>query len=130
MFGAYRLVAERNDIDLVLHPGDYIYEFGRSYGTLPSPGASLNRQHEPAHECLTLADYRTRYGSYRRDPDLQLLHASHPMLAMYDDHEVANDTWRAGAENHSAAEGDFAAAGHGRASRLARVATGATGGSC
>jgi alkaline phosphatase D len=117
-FSAYRHLAARDDVDAVLHLGDYIYEFGIGYGAapgVPTPGPALGRTHTPTHECLTLADYRTRYGQYRTDPDLQALHAAHPMIAMYDDHEVANDTWRAGAQNHQPEEGSFAvraAAGH------------------
>ncbi|HVE93880.1 MAG TPA: alkaline phosphatase D family protein, partial [Acidimicrobiales bacterium] len=107
-FGVYRLLAERDDIDAVIHLGDYVYEFGRSYGPLSSPGERLGRRHEPPHECLTLSDYRMRYGQHRRDSELQAMHAAHPVIAMYDDHEVANDTWREGAENHSAEEGSFA----------------------
>ena len=112
-FGVYRHLAARDDVDAVLHLGDYIYEFGLDYGTppraTPTPGGDIGRAHQPPHECLTLDDYRTRYAQHRGDPDLQALHAAHPMIAMYDDHEVANDTWREGAEQHSPEEGDFAA---------------------
>lgn len=106
-FGAYRHLAERNDIEAVLHMGDYIYEFGTSYGPVPTPGADLGRVHNPPKEITTLADYRTRYGQYRSDPDLQKLHARHPFITIYDDHEIANDWWREGAENHDASEGAF-----------------------
>lgn len=107
-FSAYRHLAERDDLDAVLHLGDYIYEFGTSYGPIASPGAAFGRVHEPPSETLTLADYRTRYGQYRSDPDLQALHVRHAMLAIYDDHEIANDWWREGAENHDpATEGAF-----------------------
>ncbi|MDX1510750.1 MAG: alkaline phosphatase D family protein [Nitriliruptorales bacterium] len=108
-FSSYRHLAERDDLDAILHLGDYIYEFGRSYGPVPSPGGDLDppRNHEPPHEILTLADYRIRYGQYRSDPDLQALHAAHPFLVMYDDHEIANDAWSDGAEQHDESEGDF-----------------------
>ena len=110
-FGAYRHLAARDDVDAVLHLGDYIYEFGIGYGAppaaTPTPGPAIGRGHLPPHECVTLADYRTRYGQYRTDADLQLLHAAHPMIAMYDDHEVANDTWKDGAANHQPEEGSF-----------------------
>jgi alkaline phosphatase D len=43
----------------------------------------------------------------RSDPDLQALHARHPVVAIWDDHEVANDTWREGAQNHKAGQGSF-----------------------
>ncbi|WP_308379560.1 alkaline phosphatase D family protein [Streptomyces sp. ISL-43] len=106
-FSAYRHLAARADLDAVLHLGDYIYE----YKTGGYPEAKyVVRQHEPAHEILTLADYRTRHGKYKTDADLQALHLTHPIIAIWDDHEIANDTWSGGAENHDpATEGDFAA---------------------
>nr|BFE78831.1 hypothetical protein GCM10020093_014320 [Planobispora longispora] len=67
------------------------------------------RPHEPAHEILSLADYRTRHGQYKTDPDLQALHAACPWMIVWDDHEVANDSWSGGAENHDpATEGPWA----------------------
>ncbi|NJQ02415.1 alkaline phosphatase D family protein [Streptomyces zingiberis] len=105
-FSAYRHLAGRADLDAVLHLGDYIYE----YGTGGFPGADgVVRSHVPAHETLTLADYRARHGTYKTDPDLRRLHATHPTVAIWDDHEVANDAWSGGAENHTpGAEGDWA----------------------
>ncbi|MFD9304135.1 alkaline phosphatase D family protein [Streptomyces sp. NPDC060048] len=106
-FSAYRHLAARGDLDAVLHLGDYIYE----YQTGGYPEAKyVVRRHEPEHEILTLADYRTRHGKYKTDADLQALHLAHPVIAIWDDHEIANDTWSGGAENHDpATEGDFAA---------------------
>lgn len=106
-FSAYRHLAARADLDAVLHLGDYIYEY--KTGGYPEPEYVV-RQHEPLHEILDLADYRTRHGKYKTDPDLQALHLAHPVIAIWDDHEVANDSWSGGAENHDpATEGDFAA---------------------
>ncbi len=108
-FGAYRHLAEQ-DVDAVLHLGDYLYEYGPDGPLGPGmPGPYSPRHAEPPHECISGADYRMRHGSYRLDADLQALHASHPMIAVWDDHEVANDTWRDGAENHDAGEGEWAA---------------------
>jgi alkaline phosphatase D len=57
---------------------------------------------------LSLADYRARHAQYRSDPDLQALHARMPFICVWDDHDVANDAWREGAENHQpATEGPF-----------------------
>ncbi len=106
-FAAYRHLAARNDIEAVLHMGDYIYEFGTSYGPVATPGAGFGRVHNPPKEITTLSDYRTRYSQYRSDPDLQKLHARHPFITIYDDHEIANDWWREGAENHDDSEGAF-----------------------
>ncbi|MFH8835922.1 alkaline phosphatase D family protein [Streptomyces sp. NPDC017868] len=106
-FSAYRHLAARSDLDAVLHLGDYIYE----YATGAYPEAKyVVRQHEPRHEILTLADYRTRHGKYKTDADLQAMHAAHPIVAIWDDHEFANDAWSGGAENHTpGTEGDWAA---------------------
>lgn len=98
-FNAYAHCAARDDIDLVLHLGDYIYEVPR--GVYPSPNENVgNRLIEPAGETITLADYRARYASYRFDPDLQELHRRKPMIAVWDDHELANNAWRDGADAH------------------------------
>ncbi|WP_197370068.1 alkaline phosphatase D family protein, partial [Streptomyces clavuligerus] len=68
------------------------------------------RPHSPAHEIVTLADYRLRHGTYKTDPQLQTMHAAHPVIAIWDDHEFANDAWSGGAENHTpATEGEYAA---------------------
>ncbi|GAA0622472.1 alkaline phosphatase D family protein [Streptomyces crystallinus] len=106
-FSAYRHLAARSDLDAVLHLGDYIYEYAS--GAYPE-AKYVVRQHEPAHEILDLADYRTRHGKYKTDADLQALHLAHPVIAIWDDHEFANDAWSGGAENHTpGTEGDWAA---------------------
>ncbi|MEU9984128.1 alkaline phosphatase D family protein [Streptomyces sp. NPDC050856] len=106
-FAAYRHLAARADLDAVLHLGDYIYEY--ESGRYPAPDRVV-RPHEPRHEIVTLADYRLRHATYKTDPDLRALHAAHPVIAVWDDHEIANDTWSGGAENHTpGAEGDWAA---------------------
>ncbi|MFI1720101.1 alkaline phosphatase D family protein [Streptomyces sp. NPDC020489] len=106
-FSAYRHLAARGDLDAWLHLGDYVYEYGTGeYGTRDT----VVRPHAPTHEILTLADYRTRHGRYKTDPDLQALHAVAPVVAIWDDHEFANDAWSGGAENHTeGAEGAWAA---------------------
>ncbi|MER6627140.1 alkaline phosphatase D family protein [Streptomyces sp. NPDC000987] len=106
-FSAYRHLAARGDLDAWLHLGDYIYEYGTGdYGTR----GTVVRPHAPAHEILTLADYRTRHGRYKTDPDLQALHLKAPVIAIWDDHEFANDAWSGGAENHTeGAEGTWSA---------------------
>ena len=101
-FNAYGHAAAREDIDLVLHLGDYFYEYqeGRYPRGRPSlPGRVLDPQSEAVH----LADYRLRYAAYRADPDLQRLHQMFPMVMMWDDHESANNSWSGGAENHQPA---------------------------
>jgi alkaline phosphatase D len=106
-FHAYRLLSERDELAFVLHLGDYLYEYGNGdYGD----GTQIGRVPEPVHENLTLDDYRLRHAQYKRDPDLQALHLAHPVMAVWDDHEVANDAWQGGAQNHQpGTEGDYAA---------------------
>ena len=99
LFNAYAHAAERQDIDLLVHLGDYIYEYGR--GTYPSAAEAMpGRILEPANEIVTPADYHLRYATYRRDQDLQALHQRFPMISIWDDHEFTNDTWKDGAQNH------------------------------
>jgi len=99
--------AVRQGAEYALHLGDYIYEYGAD-GYASEDAAALGRTVRPANEILTLDDYRQRYAQYRSDPDLKQLHAHLPMIAIWDDHEIANDAWTAGAENHDdATEGDF-----------------------
>ncbi len=99
-FNAYRAMADIEDLDLAVHLGDYIYEYGADgYGT--DVGNRIGRFNVPPHELLTLSDYRQRYALYRTDPDLQALHAHVPMIAIWDDHETANNSWMKGAQNHA-----------------------------
>jgi alkaline phosphatase D len=107
-FHAYAEAAKRTDLDAVVHLGDYIYEYAPG-GYASGNAATLSRTVVPAKEIVSLADYRQRYAQYRSDADLQALHAAHAMIAVWDDHEITNDTWRDGAENHQANEGDWAA---------------------
>lgn len=106
-FNAYAHAAVRDDIDLAVHLGDYIYEYPQ--GNYPALDQIVaNRLQLPTTEILHLADYRLRYASYRADPDLQALHAAKPMLIQWDDHESANDSWEGGAQNHTPGkEGDW-----------------------
>lgn len=98
-FNAYAHAAEVNDCDLAVHLGDYIYEYPT--GTYPSVAQALEgRALAPENEIVTLTDYRLRYATYRADSDLQRLHQVLPMIAVWDDHESTNDSWKNGAENH------------------------------
>lgn len=102
-FNAFYDIAKRSDIDAVIHLGDYIYEYSRgNYGRNDAA-----RQHIPAHEILDLSDYRSRYAQYRLDPNLQEMHRLHPIIAIWDDHEFANNAHLRGAQNHQESEGDW-----------------------
>ena len=101
-FNVYDQIARRDDLDAVLHLGDYIYEYGREgYGG--ASGETLGRRHEPAHEILTLDDYRRRHAQYKADPASRAMHGAHPLIPIWDDHETSNNSWKDGAENHDEA---------------------------
>ncbi len=109
-FAAYRHLAQRDDLDFVLFLGDYLYEYGNGADRYGPEELAGTRDHVPAGEIESLADYRMRYGCYRADPDLQAAHARHPWILIFDDHEVADNSWSDGAVNHTAsAEGSYAA---------------------
>ena len=100
-FNAYRRIAERNDLDAVLHLGDYLYEYtNRDYGD----GSRFDRVPTPNREIVTLSDYRARHAQYKADPDLQELHRQHPFVCVWDDHEITNNAYTDGAQNHQVEE--------------------------
>ncbi len=106
-FNAYEALAQRDDIDAVIHLGDYIYEYGLAgYGG--DVGPQLGRIPTPQVECTRLEDYRARHAQYKGEPELQAAHAAAPWIVVWDDHEVANDSWTGGAENHQPNEGEWA----------------------
>ncbi|QWZ61749.1 alkaline phosphatase D family protein [Acinetobacter pittii] len=106
-FYVYREMAKQN-VDVVIHLGDYIYEYGAD-GYATEDAAKLGRTlpSDNNKEIIKLDDYRKRYSLYRQDKDLQAAHQRHPFIVIWDDHELANDTWRDGAENHQDNEGSF-----------------------
>ena len=107
-FNVYSEVAN-SDVEFALHLGDYIYEYA-STGYASATAATLGRVSAPVNEILSLSDYRTRHAQYKSDPDSKNLHALKPMIAVWDDHEIANDAFKDGAENHTASsEGTWAA---------------------
>lgn len=105
-FHVYKEISAR-DYAAVLHLGDYIYEYPAGTYSNETMTETYGRQVKPKGEVIALEDYRTRYGLYRTDPDLLAAHAAHPFICVWDDHEIANDTWRTGAQNHNEGEGEF-----------------------
>ncbi len=103
-FNAFGRIAEQDDLDAVLHLGDYIYEYGIGvYGD-----TTLGRLNVPPHEIVKLSDYRTRYALYRLDEDFQAAHQMHPFITIWDDHEITNNSYQTGAQNHQPdEEGDY-----------------------
>ncbi|KAF7775030.1 alkaline phosphatase D [Pseudoalteromonas citrea] len=107
-FHAYAEAAKINDLDAVLHLGDYIYEYGMGeYATERASALGRDLEADNAQEIISLDDYRKRYSKYRTDQGLQALHQRAPFIAVWDDHEICNDTYRDGAENHNEGEGVF-----------------------
>ncbi|GEK44197.1 alkaline phosphatase D family protein [Acinetobacter johnsonii] len=107
-FHVYKEMAKQ-DVDVVIHLGDYIYEYGMGeYATEEAVAMGRALADDNNAEIIRLDDYRKRYALYRLDQDLQAAHQRHPFIVIWDDHELANDAWEKGAENHqSDTEGDF-----------------------
>ncbi len=102
-FNPYDKIADRPVLDAVLHLGDYIYEYATGvYGD-----TTIGRINIPTHEIVNLNDYRTRFALYHLDKGLRRVHQQHPFIAIWDDHEVANNSYVGGAQNHQANEGDY-----------------------
>lgn len=102
LFNAYYDVYDRNDVDALLHLGDYIYEYANAeFGSF--------RNAEPATEIYSLADYRLRHSTHKLDTMSIRMHQQYPLIATWDDHEVANDAWQNGAQNHDNSEGPYTA---------------------
>jgi alkaline phosphatase D len=105
-FNAYACLANRPDLDAILHLGDYLYEYANTqYGD----GARFGRVPSPDKEMIALQDYRERHAQYKADVDSQAIHRQHPFIVTWDDHEFTNNTWRDGAQNHDASEGEWPA---------------------
>lgn len=98
-FNVYQDIGRLDDINAVIHLGDYIYEYGidGSYNDYGRP-ISASRIPNPINECLTLDDYRKRHAQSKTDPDSQYMHSRHPMIAVWDDHEISDNSWEFGAE--------------------------------
>jgi len=105
-FNAYGRVGDYNDLDAVIHLGDYIYEYeAGGYGDSALQASNL-RSHDTV-ETVNLDQYRARYSLYRLDEDLRRAHQQHPFINIWDDHESANDAYENGAENHDPSEGSW-----------------------
>ena len=105
-FNAYACLANRLDLDAILHLGDYLYEYANEqYGD----GSKYGRAPLPDKEMVALQDYRERHAQYKADPDSQEIHRQHPFIVTWDDHEFTNNAWQDGAENHNEGEGEWSA---------------------
>ncbi|MBN2894604.1 MAG: alkaline phosphatase D family protein [Campylobacterales bacterium] len=114
-FNAYSEAAKIADLDATIHTGDYIYEYGMfekdgvtpAYATAHAAEYGRVLPSDNNTELLTLEDYRKRYALYHTDAGLQAIHAACPMIVVWDDHEIANDAYKTGAQNHDESEGSF-----------------------
>ena len=105
-FNTYDHIARQDHFDAVIHLGDYYYEYAAGRYT-NAAAKDMGRRHMPEHEVVSLEDYRLRHAQYRSDNGLQSLTAKMPMIAIWDDHETSNDSWKGGAENHQDGEGEW-----------------------
>jgi alkaline phosphatase D len=114
-YHAWRVLAEQEEVDFVVHLGDYIYETegdprfqeptDQRRVTLPE-GLVIGSEEAPYSAALTLADYRYLYRTYRSDPDLQLAHRLFPFINIWDDHEFADDSWQDHSTHFNEEQGD------------------------
>ena len=106
-FNAYEVIANDDEVDLVVHLGDYIYEYRARGGYGGATGRRIGRNHEPGHETVSLEDYRIRHAQYKGERESIAMHARHPLIVIWDDHESADNPWMGGAENHQLNDGDW-----------------------
>jgi alkaline phosphatase D len=107
-FNAYQRLAERSDLDAVIHLGDYIYEYATfGYGWT----STVNRTHAPDNELRSMDDYRIRHSYYKLDPNLRAAHQQHPFIVVWDDHEIVNNAHTTGTsslnDHNPLEDGDF-----------------------
>lgn len=88
-FNAYDAIRKRNDVDMIIHLGDYIYEDGLRAGV--SAVDTIHRRTFPEYDAFDLVSYRQRYSWYHLDPSLREVHREYPWVQIWDDHEFAND---------------------------------------
>ncbi len=107
-FNAYARIAERKDLNAVIHLGDYFYEYASTKYGSTTLDTTYGRYVVPENELVDLADYRLRYAKYHLDKDLRKAHQNLPFIVIWDDHEIANDAYMDGAQNHQPElEGDW-----------------------
>lgn len=93
-YTAYDYLSQENDLDIIFHYGDYIYEGPEGKGggrAIDNLRVSIPARRHIGPETHTLLHYRIRYAQYRADPDLQAAHAAAPFAVTFDDHEVDNN---------------------------------------
>ncbi|WP_299881489.1 alkaline phosphatase [uncultured Cocleimonas sp.] len=114
-FNVYRDVCKlKNKIDLIIHLGDYIYEYGMydesgkpAYGTKNSVKSGRQLPDDNDKALKSLNDYRRRYSLYRSDPDLQELHKNFPVISIWDDHEILNNVYALGVYDNDMTSNEY-----------------------
>lgn len=105
-FNSYENISARNDVDAVLHLGDYVYEYASGDFT----GNVAGRTYDPTGEAYDSVSYHFRHSQYKLDDQLRRIHQLFPFITVWDDHETCNDAYRDGGENHQpATEGPYTA---------------------
>ncbi len=103
-FNSYENISARNDVDAVLHLGDYIYEYASGDFT----GNVAGRTYDPTGEAYDSVSYHFRHSQYKLDDQLRRIHQLFPFITVWDDHETCNDAYRDGGQNHQpATEGPY-----------------------
>ncbi|MEN9303463.1 MAG: hypothetical protein RL264_1892 [Bacteroidota bacterium] len=97
-FNTFKALADRNDVDAVVHLGDYIYEQG---------GGENDRAHNPENEIWRLYDYRTRFSQYKLDNYLGRCHQLFPFIQIWDDHDIVVDAVSDTSLRHQAIYGSY-----------------------
>ncbi|KAL0047501.1 hypothetical protein WJX82_005010 [Trebouxia sp. C0006] len=102
----YNMTAQILDIDALVFLGDIIYKYGDdTYPTTDAPpfhravDASVRGSVQPSHELVNLSDYRLRHSHAQTDAALQEMQRRVPLIAIWDDHDVANNAWKGGAKD-------------------------------
>ncbi|QDS72810.1 hypothetical protein FKW77_006619 [Venturia effusa] len=104
-FNAFGNTARKKSVDYVIHLGDFIYEYAEgAYGW----GWSIGRIPQPNAELRSLYDYRKRHAQYRADLDSIESFGSYAWIPVWDDHEVADNTYRDGMADQNNTEASFA----------------------
>ncbi len=99
-FNAYNDISKRNDLSAIIHLGDSYYEY--LAGGSDASG-DTSRLHPLTHDAVSLGDYRLWHSQYMLDQDTRAMLEQYPLIAVWDDHESANNSWYSGAQNHNPA---------------------------
>ncbi len=109
-FNGYEDISRRNDLDALLLLGDSYYEYAAGGSDYQG---DTSRLHPYTHDALSLGDYRLVASQYKLDTSYRNMLRQYPIIQIWDDHEVANNAWYGGAENHNpATQGSWFARKH------------------